>query len=86
MWNWNKDIIFGKLILVMPVTNLIGKRFYVSNAVIINTFVEEIKRKLVGRQRKSDKANMQCRKMSVCKGVWLLPCDAYHEVYVFNAW
>ena len=65
MWNWNKDIIFGKLILVMPVTNLIGKRFYVSNAVIINTFVEEIKRKLVGRQRKSDKANMQCRKMSL---------------------
>ena len=65
MWNWNKDIIFGKLILVMPVTNLIGKRSYVSNAVIINTFVEEIKRKLVGRQRKSDKANMQCRKMSL---------------------
>ena len=65
MWNWNKDIIFGKLILVMPVTNLIGKRSYVSNAVIINTYVEEIKRKLVGRQRKSDKANMQCRKMSL---------------------
>ena len=65
MWNWNKDIIFGKLILVMPVINLIGKRSYVSNAVIINTFVEEIKRKLVGRQRKSDKANMQCRKMSL---------------------
>ena len=65
MWNWNKDIIFGKLILVMPVTNLIGKRSYVSNARIINTFVEEIKRKLVGRQRKSDKANMQCRKMSL---------------------
>ena len=65
MWNWNKDIIFGKLILVMPVTNLIGKRSYVSNAGIINTFVEEIKRKLVGRQRKSDKANMQCRKMSL---------------------
>ena len=65
MWNWNKDTIFGKLILVMPVTNLIGKRSYVSNAVIINTFVEEIKRKLVGRQRKSDKANMQCRKMSL---------------------
>ena len=65
MWNWNKDIIFGKLILVMPVTNLIGKRSYVSNAVIKNTFVEEIKRKLVGRQRKSDKANMQCRKMSL---------------------
>ena len=65
MWNWNKDILFGKLILVMPVTNLIGKRSYVSNAVIINTFVEEIKRKLVGRQRKSDKANMQCRKMSL---------------------
>ena len=65
MWNWNKDIIFGKLILVMLVTNLIGKRSYVSNAVIINTFVEEIKRKLVGRQRKSDKANMQCRKMSL---------------------
>ena len=65
MWNWNKDIIFGKLILVMPVTNLIGKRSYVSNAVIINTFVEEIKRKLVGRQRKSNKANMQCRKMSL---------------------
>ena len=62
MWNWNKDAIFGKLILV---TNLIGKRSYVSNAVIINTFVEEIKRKLVGRQRKSDKANMQCRKMSL---------------------
>ena len=38
---------------------------HVSNAVIINTFVEEIKRKLVGRQRKSDKANMQCRKMSL---------------------
>ena len=65
MWNWNKDTIFGKLILVMPATNLIGKRSYVSNAVIINTFVEEIKRKLVGRQRKSDKANMQCRKMSL---------------------
>ena len=67
MWNWNKDTIFGKLILniVMPVTNLIGERSYVSNAVIINTFVEEIKRKLVGRQRKSDKANMQCRKMSL---------------------
>ena len=65
MWNWNKDTIFGKLILVMPVTHLIGKRSYVSNAVIINTFVEEIKRKLVGRQRKSDKANMQCRKMSL---------------------
>ena len=65
MWNWNKDTIFGKLILVMPVTNLIGKRSYVSNAVIINTFVEEIKRKLVGRQRRSDKANMQCRKMSL---------------------
>ena len=38
---------------------------HVSNEVIINTFVEEIKRKLVGRQRKSDKANMQCRKMSL---------------------
>ena len=38
---------------------------HVSNAVIINMFVEEIKRKLVGRQRESDKANMQCRKMSL---------------------